>query len=247
MRSEPPAAGAAGGDARRRPPRLLLVHGAGGSARSWDLQRLAFPHAIVPDLPGHAGGGPGRRRVEAYGEWLRRAACERGRPPFVLVGHSMGGAVALWHALEHPHDLAGIALVATGARLRVDPALLELLRGDYPRAVDRILEMSLAAPPNPRLAARLRESMLAVPQDVTLGDFEACDAFDVLGRLDRVRTPALVIVGKEDRMTPPRFAEYLHAHIAGSRLVVIDGAGHAVQFERPREVNRAILEFRESL
>jgi pimeloyl-ACP methyl ester carboxylesterase len=240
-------AGAAGASSPApRQPRLLFVHGAGGSARSWDLQRLAFPGAIAPDLPGHAG-GVGFRRVDAYGEWLQTTAAERRWPPVLFVGHSMGGALAQWYALEHPVDLAGVVLVATGARLRVHPELLELLRTDYPRAVEQVIERSLAERADGRLAARLREAMLAVPRDVTLGDFEACDAFDVLGRLERIRLPTLVIVGSEDRMTPPRFAEYLHGHISGSHLIVIDGAGHAVHLERPREVNRAILEFRESL
>jgi len=228
-------------------PRLVFVHGAGGTSHAWDLQRLAFPGAVAPNLPGHADGGSGFRRVEAYGEWLRDTSRAQSWPPVLLAGHSMGGAIALWYALSHPRDLAGIALIATGGRLRVHPETLVLLRSDYPAAVDRILGMSLAEHPKPRLAARLREAMLAVPQDVTLGDFEACDAFDVLGRLEDIRLPALVIVGRDDRVTPPKYAEYLHAHIPGSRLVVIDGAGHGVHLERPREVNHAIREFRERL
>jgi len=245
--ADPPHTSAADVRAQSRVPRLLFVHGAGGSAHSWDLQRLAFPDAIVPDLPGHDGFGPGRRTIAAYGEWLRRTALERAWAPVVLAGHSMGGAIALWYALEYPQDLDGLVLVAAGARMRVHPDLLALLRTDYPAAADRIVDMSLAASPRGRLAARLRDAMLAVPQDVTLGDFEACDAFNVLGKLDAVRLPTLMIVGGEDRMTPPKFAEYLHSHIDGSRLAVIDGAGHMVHLERPREVNQAIREFRPGL
>jgi len=98
-----------------------------------------------------------------------------------------------------------------------------------------------------RLGARLRETMLGMSPDVTLGDFEACYAFDVRDRLGAIRVPALVVVGSEDRMTPPRFAEYLCDHLAGARLVVVASAGHSAPLERPREVNQAIREFREAL
>ena len=230
-----------------RSARLVFVHGAGGIGRAWDLQRLAFPDAVAPDLPGHAEPGRGCRRVEEYGAWLHTIVQARGWGPAVIVGHSMGGAIALWYALAHPEDLAGIVLIATGARLRVHPEILATLRRDYAAAVDRVVALSLGRDAPARLGARLRETMLGMSPDVTLGDFEACDAFDVRDRLGAIRLPALVVVGSEDQMTPPRFAEYLRDHVAGARLVVIAGAGHGVPLERPREVNQAIREFREAL
>jgi pimeloyl-ACP methyl ester carboxylesterase len=159
----------------------------------------------------------------------------------------MGGAIALWSALSYPDDLAGLVLIATGARLRVAPALLEELASDYPVAVDTIIARSLAPGADPRLTRRLREAMVAVPADVAAADFQACNVFDAMGRLDEIRAPALVIVGSEDRMTPPRYAEFLQAHLPASRLVRVEGAGHMVHVERPREVNEAIRRFLDAL
>ncbi|HYM69438.1 MAG TPA: alpha/beta hydrolase [bacterium] len=230
-----------------RPARLVFVHGAGGTGRAWDLQRFTFPDAVAPDLPGHAEPGPGCRRIEEYGAWLRTTVQARGWVPAVIVGHSMGGAIALWYALAHPEDLAGIVLIATGARLRVHPEILATLHRDYPAAVDRIVTLSLGEGAPARLGARLRDTMLGMSPDVTLGDFEACAAFDVRDRLGAIRLPTHVVAGSKDQMTPPRFAEYLRDHLAGARLVVVAGAGHSVHLERPREVNQAIREFREAL
>lgn len=221
----------------------MFVHGAGGTSRGWDLQRLAFPEGVALDLPGRGGIGTGYRRIEDYVAWLRDTLRERGWLPAVLVGHSMGGAIALSYALSFPADLNGLVLTATGARLRVAPAILDRLTADYPAAVDTIITRSLAPGADPRLARRLKEAMMAVPQDVTMGEFQACDAFDVTQRLEEIRTAALVITGREDQMTPPRYAEYLHAHLPRSRLVWIEGAGHMVHVERPREVNAAIQRF----
>lgn len=221
----------------------MCVHGAGATAASWDLQRLAFPTAVAVDLPGHRGEGPGRHRIEDYTAWIHTAVHAQGWHPAVLAGHSMGGAIALTYALGHAGDLKAIVLVSTGARLRVLPAILGGLLADHAGTVERIVTACLAPAADPRLARRLTEAMLAVPAEVTLGDFQACDAFDVRPRLEEIRIPALVIGGREDRMTPPKFAEYLHAHLPDSRLVWVEGAGHMVHAERPRQVNEAIHQF----
>jgi pimeloyl-ACP methyl ester carboxylesterase len=221
----------------------VFVHGAGGTAAGWDLQRLAFPAAVAVDLPGHRGEGPGRERVEDYTAWLRGEVHEHGWSPAVLVGHSLGGAIALTYALAHPEDLLGIVLVGTGARLRVPAAILDGLLVDYAGTVERVVALCLAPAADPRLARRLREAMLAVPAEVTRGDFQACDRFDVMSRLGEIRVPALVIGGRDDRMTPPKYSEYLHAHLPGSRMVWVEGAGHMVHAERSRQVNEAIREF----
>jgi pimeloyl-ACP methyl ester carboxylesterase len=229
------------------PRRLIFVHGAGGTSRGWDLQRLAFPDAVVVDLPGRGGEGPVYRRIEDFAAWLRAAGRAQGWFPAVLAGHSMGGAIALWSALSHPDDLVGLVLISTGARLRVAQAIREMLASDYPAAVDAIITRSLAPGADPRLAHRLGEAMMAVPAEVTAADFQACDTFDVTGRLEEIRIPALVIAAREDLMTPPRYAEFLHAHLAQSRLAWVEGAGHMVHVERPREVNDAIRRFLDDL
>jgi pimeloyl-ACP methyl ester carboxylesterase len=223
---------------------LVFVHGAGGVGRGWDLQVLAFPWALAPDLPGHGSEpGPACGRIVDYAAWLHSLLHGRRVTPAVLAGHSMGGAVALQYALDYPEDVLGLVLIATGPRLRVAPQILADLRRDYPSAVRGIVGRSLAPGASPRLAARLVGTMGAVPPEVTLADFEACDAFDVSSRLEEVRAAALVIVGDEDRMTPLRLSATLSARLPRAELVVIPGAGHMVHAEKPQLVNRAIARF----
>lgn len=76
-----------------------------------------------------------------------------------------------------------------------------------------------------------------------VGDYRACDGFNLMDRVDAIRAPTLVITGTEDRMTPPKYARYLAERIAGARLVLIPGAGHYVQIERPEETTAAIRGF----
>jgi pimeloyl-ACP methyl ester carboxylesterase len=207
------------------------------------MQRLAFPQAVAIDLPGHRGEGPGRRRVEDYAVWLHAAAREREWLPAVLVGHSMGGAIALAFALSFPADLAAMVLIATGARLRVSPSILSGLTEDPAGTVDVLVRRFLSPGADARLVCRLKKAVLAVPADVVLGDFQACDAFDIRPRLGDIHVPALVIAAREDQMIPARYAEYLQARLARSSLVWIDNAGHMMHVERPREVNEAVRAF----
>ena len=160
-----------------------------------------------------------------------------------VVGHSMGGAIALDLALRYGDRLGGLVLVGTGARLRVMPSLLEGLRGEFESTVDllcRYLYGPLASEEMVRLG---REEMLAIGPEVLLGDYLACDRFDVTSRLDEVRLPTLVICGEEDQLTPLNYSQFLVDHIQGARLVTIPEAGHMVMLEKPRETTDAMAGF----
>lgn len=226
---------------------LVLVHGAGGRGALWapqvggleDLARI-----LAPDLPGHGDTpGPGRTRIEDYAAWLMEWLDAQGVGPVVLAGHSMGGAIAQTVALTWPERLAGLVLVGTGARLRVLPRILELFREDPPRGCDVVGSLAYAAAtPRARVAAADRALRETSPL-VTLGDFLACDRFDVMDRVGDIRTPTLVVVGREDRLTPPRYAAYLASRIRGARLLEVEGAGHFPQLEQPDTVNAALRDF----
>ncbi|HEY7142240.1 MAG TPA: alpha/beta fold hydrolase [Methylomirabilota bacterium] len=229
-------------------PPLVLVHGAGGSADLWQAQLDGLADAgrlVAPDLPGHGPlGGRGKPSIGAYATWLAGflAAQDEGRPA-VLVGHSMGGAIAQTLALAEPERLAGLVLVSTGARLRVLARLVELLRAQ-PGEGQRLIRDLSFAPDAPREPVELVERALrdGAPL-VTLGDYLACDRFDVRARLAGIRTPTLVVTGAEDRLTPLRYGRYLAERIPGARLAEIAGAGHFPQLEQPARVDAAIREF----
>jgi pimeloyl-ACP methyl ester carboxylesterase len=229
----------------------VLLHGAGGSRLNWppELRRLgqaSAPDATVYtlDLPGHGrSGGAGRGAIEDYATnvvvFFDMVGIERA----VVVGHSMGGAIALTMALDAPGRVAGLVLIATGARLRVAPAILEKIPVDFDMALDVITRCAWSPVASANLVELGRESLREIGPDVLLGDLAACDRFDVMERLGEVDVPALVIVGSADRLAPVKYARYLADHISDARLVVIENAGHMVMLERPAEVAGVIGEF----
>jgi pimeloyl-ACP methyl ester carboxylesterase len=240
--------------AHRRPvraaqPPVLFLHGAGGSHQHWLHQVRDLPGAAsyAPDLPGHGrSGGAGRDQVPAYGDWLVGFLDELELEQVVLVGHSMGGAIVLDLAIRYPQRVAGLGLIATGARLRVAPALLDALRQE-PEAGIKLITGWVFSPEAPQEMSRLaRRQMNMLAPDVLYGDFVACDEFDVVGCLDEIEAPAFVLCGTQDRMTPVKYATFLRDQIYGATLTLVEGAGHMVMLEQPQAVTKALGAFLES-
>jgi len=237
----------------RRPadsPSLLLVHGAGGTRLNWPAELRRLPGAVVYtlDLPGHGRSeGNGRDSVAAYGEAILAFLDQVGIEQAVVTGHSMGGAIAQTLALGFPDRVAGLVLVATGARLRVAPAILEGIHADFERVADLITRIAWSPEADPAMVELGRQTLLSeTSPDVLFGDFTACNRFDVMKRLHEIETPTLVVAGTADQLTPLKYARFLAEHITGARLTVIKGAGHMVMLERPAEVAKTVGDFLET-
>jgi pimeloyl-ACP methyl ester carboxylesterase len=158
----------------------------------------------------------------------------------------MGGAIAIELALQK-QELRALILVGTGARLRVHPELLRLIKENYEAAAKLLSSWSVFAPADPMVLDRLVQDLRRVKAEVTLGDLMACDKFDRMDRVAEIACRTLVVCGEDDRMTPQKYSRYLHDKIKGSELAIIPGAGHSVMLEKPREFNRALEGFFASL
>jgi pimeloyl-ACP methyl ester carboxylesterase len=236
-----------GGFAPSTPFPFVLLHGAGADADRFDALLPRLADAVAVDLPGHGGaGGPARREVAAYAADVAALARREGWVRPIVVGHSMGGAIALALALDGGLELGGLGLVATGARLRVHPDVLAALaEGRLPPALPGWM-FGPSAPPD--MVAGERGALEAAAASGALyADMAACDAFDVTARLGELRLPAAVVVGDADRMTPPRLAEALVAgwgRREAIALTLVAGAGHYVVRERPDAVAEALGDLR---
>lgn len=233
-----------------RQPAVVLIHGAGGTHQQWLYQVRDLPAAatFAPDLPGHGRSeGQGRSLVAAYGDWLLAFLDDLGLKKAVLAGHSMGGAIALDVALRFPERVAGLGLVATGARLRVAPAILECLRQNPEEAIRLIAEWSYGAQAPPEMVRLGRRQLAAGDPEVIYRDFMACDAFDLRDRLAEIRAPAVIVCGTGDRMTPVKYATFLRDQLPGADLRLVEGAGHMVLVERPQAVVQALAALLQAL
>ncbi len=226
---------------------LIFIHGSGGDHSLWSLQyaKLHKHYNIVAvDLPGHGRSkGSGENDVGNYCLWVRKLLDVLRLNNPILVGHSLGAAITLQFALNYPQKIKGIITVGGGLKMPVNPSLLEFLRANPAEAIDLMCKFSLAKENRPQFIALLKKSLSQANIDVLYSDLSACDKLDLAEEIGKIAVPALVICGTEDKMTPPDFSRQITENISGAKLCLIEGAGHMVMMERPKEFNEALNKF----
>ena len=222
--------------------RLVFIHAAGSSGDEWVQQRLAFGGAYdvaTPDLPGHGRSTePPLPRIEEMAEWIRRT---QDVARAVVIGHSMGAGVAL--AVAAAHAPLGLVLVGAAVRPRVPDGFVERVARDPNVAVERLAASGFARGARSAVVERASSYLARTDPKVLAADFSATAAFDATPHLKRVRVPTLVLAGAEDRMTTLADAEAIVRGIRGAELAVVEGAGHMVMLERPREFDERLERF----
>jgi pimeloyl-ACP methyl ester carboxylesterase len=230
---------------------LAFVHSSGFDHTNWIRQYTPLKEGyniVALDLHGHGRSeGPGEREIGAYVAWVRRILGEIGVVRPVLVGHSLGAAICLSFAIRHPGTAAAVVPVGGGARMPVNPLILEGLREDPAAVIALAARLSVAKANRERLASLLEETLSGIDPAVLYDDLSACNGMDITEKVAGIEIPTLVICGAEDKMTPPALAGFLRDRIAGARLVLIEQAGHFAMLENPEAFNRALTDFVEAL
>lgn len=224
---------------------LVFVHGSGDSGEVWQplIAQLPEYNCVALDLPGHGTlvtePGPPDMGIEEYAAFVREEMARRGITSPTLIGHSLGGAVVMRLALDTPTVVKRLVVVGSGARLRVAQAFLEEARVAGSQGVLAITRVEFAES-HAAQAEAYHASRPPTAPGMHYRDFAACDRFDVMADVAQIVAPTLLIVGANDRMTPPKYAEFLHGQLANSALVVIPDSGHYAQLEQPQAVADAI-------
>ena len=226
-------------------PTIVFIHGSGDSSLVWKAvtERLPDQRWITLDLSGHGQlrdlPGPESMSVGDYTAEVEKELGRRGLREVCVAGHSLGGAIALNLALNSAPVVRCLALIGTGARLRVAPQLLEMARTD-PESATRMLDELGVASGNEELTRRYREQVPPTPPGILYRDLAACDAFDMMADLAAITQPAIIITGEQDQLTPPKYARFLGEHLPHAKLILIPGAGHYVPIEQPAAVAAAL-------
>jgi len=234
---------------------LVFIHGSGGNYSVWSHQygKLHKRYNIAAvNLPGHGPSeGDGEQTIQNYCDWMRKILAALGLTKPVLVGHSLGAAIALDFALRYPSDIAGIVCIGAGLKMPVNAFFLEYLQTHPPdipaEIIDLICKFSLAKENRERLSGPLRKSLALSRVDVLYGDLLACNTLDLSHDAARISVPVFIVCGAEDKMTPPDLSRALARQIGGAKLSMIEGAGHTVMIEKPVEFNNALEKFAESV
>ncbi len=226
---------------------LLFIHGSGGSSIMWTKQVEGLKdsaNTVAIDLPGHGRSrGPNLNTIPDYAKSVIEFIDLVGVPRPIPVGLSLGGAIAQQLLLDYAERIPAAVLVSTGARLRVLPAILEAVEKNFEMFLKSMGDFAASEKTNPELLKPLHEETAKLEPSVVLGDFRACDAFDVMERLPAIKVPVMVVTAEDDKLTPTKYGIFLEEHISGASRVHLMDAGHLAPAEKPEEFNRVITEF----
>lgn len=231
-------------------PALILVHGAGATSANWPqawqtaVSTLADFPVYTLDLPGHGRSPlPGCQTVADYAAAVAHFVQALDLPQVVVVGHSMGAAIALTLGGQQPDWLAGLLLIGGGAHMPVNPAMLDGLQNNREATIDLITKFSWYKTADEADKRRNKDAMLATDPIVLYEDFAACNQFDVRGKVAQITIPTLLVCGSDDKMMPPENSQYLAVHLPQAELAIIENAGHYVMVEKEGEVTAVITDF----
>jgi pimeloyl-ACP methyl ester carboxylesterase len=242
-------------------PLLLLIHGIAGTYENWQevIEPLAREHTVVaPDLPGHGTSSPGGGdySLGALAAGLRDLLFALGHDRATLVGHSLGGGVAMQFGYQFPQVTERLVLVSSGG---LGPEVSPVLRAAALPGAERFI--AATAGPGRTVGSALARGLAAVGMRPRADVAEVARGYASLADPDRraaflatlravVGTggqrvhagdrlylaegvPVLIIWGERDPMIPVHHAQEAHQAISGSRLEIFDGVGHLPQLEAP--------------
>lgn len=239
-------------------PAVLLIHGAGMDATVWQQQTRFLAHkglrTVAVDLPGHGrSGGEPLTDIPAMAAWVSRFLESADLTPAHVVGHSMGSFIALELGRAHPDAVTSLVLMGTAASMPVHPELLSASEDALATAAALMASWGHAKPahiglnPTPGLwmlggARALVET--SAPGSLTV-DFTACLNYSgATEAASAIGCPVHVVIGRGDKMTPPKAAAKLTAEIPQESLTITElaDAGHMMMIEDPRSVRQILLE-----
>jgi 3-oxoadipate enol-lactonase len=240
-------------------PLLIFLHGIGGNRSNWRDQLSVFAAeftAVAWDARGYGASDDVDGALD-FGDFsadLLRVIDHFKAERAHLCGLSMGGRIAMDFHDRHPGRVASLTLCDTQPglaqmpaekrrefiRLRQEP----LLAGKTPAEIAPAIAESLVSPKTARDAVqRLIDSMAALRAPSYLKTIEASFLYERAPDLEAIRVPTHIVVGADDRLTPPELARGMARRIGGSLLTIIPDAGHLANLEQPQRFNAAALGF----
>lgn len=236
-------------------PPLLLIHGLGASHGDWEAQIAHFSRifrVIAPDLRGHGDSDDiGPYSVERFATDLLQLVEQLQLGSHAVVGHSLGGAVAMQMAILRPERIVKLVLSNTLPEFRPRTfkqrqmlwyRLLMVRLIGIPALSRRTAAAMFPRPEQAELRAQVALRNGRVPKAVYLSSLRALSGWSVQDKLQWLRMPTLVLASELDYFDP-RLAQNFTEALPDGRCRLFQGAHHGLPMEFPEEFNRAVMDF----
>lgn len=237
-------------------PAAIFVHGAGMDHTVWALQARYVAHhgyaVLAPDLPGHGRSvGKPLAAIAAIADWIVALMDATKVKSAALIGHSMGAISCLEAAARAPARVPKLILCGAAARMPVHSDLIAAAENDPEKAREMIVDWAHGG--RGRIGgnraaglwiATTARRLLDRGAGVLATDLRACDAYrDGETSAAKVACPALLILGREDRMTPAKSGKQFAASIKNASVTEFPACGHMMMVEQPDRTLDAMKKF----
>jgi len=236
---------------------ILLLHGWPDAPRSWnEFSKRLHAEGFRTIAFDHRGHGRGLRPLVPFRLVDCAADCAGilrtlKLAPALIVGYSMGGAIAMDLGLRHSGRADALILSCTAPKFNLTPDRIEALRaitmGRAPQAFNTDGYSPKTARENFDVVREGWMEQIKTDPRVRYTDILACSQVDLRDAIAKIDKPTLVIAGADDKGTTPADAEFIAGKIRGATARIIADAGHYIPRERPAEYNAAIKQFVSSL
>ena len=239
---------------------IVMIHGIGGQASNFSLmmdllsQTGSF-HLKALNLPGYAGKAPieGELDFSKLSAILGDVITDIGQPVH-LVGHSIGGMIALEHAITCPDQVKTLTMLgATSAFGGRDESFKEAFLKARLTPLDQgqsMAEMAKASAPylvsakaDQATITAVDESLASVPLPVWKQILKCLVTFNRRSDLDKVKCPTLIIAGEEDTNAPAKTLEKMANQLTDARFECLNDAGHILPLEAPKKISTILSDF----
>ena len=236
---------------------LVFLHGIGGDADSFHHQMSAFPgyRVVAWNMPGY-GGSEVRKSPPDFAHLSDRlgAMIDALGGPVHLVGQSIGGMIAMDHAIRRGDQVCSLGLVATTPRFggRDDSFKEAFLRARLAGLDSGQSMADMAAATAPHLVGagtphreiqRIAAGLARVPESTWRDILRCLVTFDRADDLHAITCPTLVIGGRDDSNAPPKTVEKMAARITAAQCHILTGGGHMLHQEQPDVFNARLADF----
>ena len=238
---------------------VVLIHGYPFNRSLWTEQTDALTsrfRVVTPDLRGfgESDSSEGPVTMNRMAQDVAELMDQLGIEQAVIGGLSMGGYVALAFIKQFPSRVKALVLADTRAQAdteegkqtrhqQADKALSEGMAGIADAMLPKLLTPDTVSK-RPEVVKRVRDMMLKTkPQGAASALLGMAERDDLSDFISTIRVPTMIVVGREDALTPLADSEKMQSKIAPSRLVVIENAGHVSNLEQTEQFNFALIRF----
>jgi branched-chain amino acid transport system permease protein len=234
---------------------VVWIHGNTGSCR-WFERVMDIPgyRHLAPDLPNFGRSAPleGVPDIAAYAEAVRAFMSALGAGKAIIVGHSLGGAVAMALATAHPELAKALILVdscaPTGLKTpETHYPILEMMRTNKALLAQAFRGGVMPTMKDEALFQALVDDAMLMAAPAWSGNARALERFDRAAACGKFAAPVLVVRGEKDAIITEAMARETAAAFPAARLELLDGVGHAVLVEDPDWFKKLFVEFAASI